>query len=280
MAQDGQQPEAAVFYINLDRVPERRNFMEAQFAHAGLASYTRFSAVDARRPDALNDNGYRPGVGSRWGLKHSEIACFESHRAVWKRVVQLGLPRAAIFEDDVEMSTDAGRVIEALLKNGSGFDFVKLDFSPKRLRFGAEQRIADIPVRPMLEMAPSAAAYMLSLEGCRKLLAWSETYSDHLDDFVSNPRPDWRMYQVFPAVGVQMIWSRQQNDSAEQVKTSEREGDRQTNLRLDKGPMWFRLRRELLALRRKLGWKLGGQTRLLRQGGFVGYIPCADDLQV
>ncbi|MBO9445263.1 glycosyltransferase family 25 protein [Ruegeria sp. R14_0] len=273
-------PQTGAFYINLDRVPARQAFMETQFNHTGLAGALRFSATDAQNPDALVGNGYVPGTGSRWGLKTSEIACFESHRAVWKAALDQNLQAVAVFEDDVEMSTQAGAVIAGLLGDAGGYDMVKLDYSPRSLRFGPEESIAGVPVRPMLEMAPSAAAYVLSLEGCRKLLSWSERYSDHLDDFISIPRPDWRMYQCFPAVGVQMIWSKQQDHTVEEVKVSERSQDRNINSGLDKGPTWFRIRRELLATRRKLYWRMGGQARLLQSGGFVGFIPCADDLQV
>ncbi|WP_377188259.1 glycosyltransferase family 25 protein [Ruegeria meonggei] len=269
-----------VFYINLDRVPERKTFMESQFAHAGLVGAQRFSAKDAQYPGAIDGNGYVPGSGSRWGLKTSEIACFESHRAVWQTTVDQGLKAVAIFEDDVEMSVQAGAVITAVLNAATGFDFVKLDFSPRSLRFGPEAKIANVPVRPMLEMAPSAAAYILTQEACRKLLTWSTKYSDHLDDFVSIPRPDWNMFQCFPAVGVQMIWSKQQDQIVETVKVSERSQDKTTNSGLDKGPLWFRVRREVQSARRKLYWRAGGQARILEQGGFVGFIPCADDLSV
>ncbi|WP_170788594.1 glycosyltransferase family 25 protein [Ruegeria lacuscaerulensis] len=280
MGQHELPPETGVFYINLDRVPARRDFMESQFDHAGLSGATRFSAVDGQQPGALNQNGYLPGSGSRWGLKQSEIACFESHRAVWQAAVDQNLTAVAIFEDDVEMSTDAGRVIVDVLNHSTAYDFVKLDYSPRSLRFGAERDLGQVKVRPMLEMAPSAAAYVVSQAACRKLLAWSTAYSDHLDDFVSLPRADWRMYQCFPAVGVQMIWSKQQAEIVDEVKVSERSQDQKTNSGLDKGPTWFRLRRELLAAGRKLRWRMGVQTRLLKQGGYVGFIPCADDLSV
>ncbi|SMO44912.1 glycosyltransferase family 25 protein [Ruegeria faecimaris] len=273
-------PGTGVYYINLDRVPERRNFMEAQFAHTGLIGAARFSATDAQQEGALDGHGYVAGSGSRWGLKQSEVACFESHRAVWKRAVQQDLKAVAIFEDDVEMSTQAGGVIARLLEAGSGFDFLKLDYSPRVLRFGPELQISGVPVRPMLEMAPSAAAYILSQAACRKLLMWSEKYSDHLDDFVSIPRPDWQMYQCFPAVGVQMIWSKQQDQAEDSVKVSERSQNRKTNSGLEKGPLWFRIRRELQAAKRKLYWRQRGEARLLESGGYVGFIPCAEDLRV
>jgi GR25 family glycosyltransferase involved in LPS biosynthesis len=272
--------EAGAYFINLDRVPERANFMESQFAHTGFIGAQRFSATDAQQPGVLDDNGYVPGTGSRWGLKQSEIACFESHRAVWQVAVDEGLKAVAIFEDDVEMSAQAGEVITALLNGKDEFDLIKLDFSPRSMRFGPLQEIAGVSVRPMLEMAPSAAAYIVTQAACRKLLSWSEQYSDHLDDFISIPRPNWQMYQCFPAVGVQMIWSKQQEQTAETVKVSERSQDQKTNRGLDKGPLWFRIRREVLAAGRKLYWRAGAQRRLLDSGGFVGFIPCTDDLSV
>ncbi|WP_170339460.1 glycosyltransferase family 25 protein [Ruegeria arenilitoris] len=270
----------SVYYINLDRVPERRAFMEAQFLKAGLVGAHRISATDASQSGALEQNGYIAGTGTRWGLTTSEIACFESHRSVWQRIADRNLPAAVVFEDDVEMSSEAGRVIIEVLNHPEAYDCVKLDYSPRSLRFGPETGIGNVRVRPMLEMAPSAAAYVLSQVGCRKLLAWSQRYSDHLDDFLSLPRRDWNMFQCFPAVGVQMIWSGRQEQIDEPVKSSERTQSAATNSGLDKGPTWFRLRRELQSAGRKLKWKLGGQARLLQRGGMVDFIPCADDLIV
>ncbi|WP_171121252.1 MULTISPECIES: glycosyltransferase family 25 protein [unclassified Ruegeria] len=273
-------PETGIFYINLDRVPARRDFMEGQFTAAGVAGAARFCAVDGQVPGALDNNGYVPGAGSRWGLKQSEIACFESHRAVWQAALDRGLQSVAIFEDDVELSAETGKTVSTLLSNPAEYDMVKLDYSPRSMRFGEVGHISDVPVRPMLEMAPSSAAYIVTQTACRKLLSWSEQYSDHLDDFISYPRTDWRMYQCFPAVGVQMIWSKQQDQTDEEVKVSERSIDTKTNTGLDKGPSWFRIRRELRAAQRKLYWRVGGEKRLLEQGGYVGFIPCAKDLKV
>ena len=271
--------QTGIYYINLDRVPQRREFMEQQFNSLELAA-TRFSAVDASKPPGAFGNGYRPGSGLRWGLKLSEIACFESHRAIWQRAVADDLAAVAIFEDDVQMSCSAGRVIRAVLEASEEFDMVKLDYSPRALRFGPKQVLNGMCVRPMLEMAPSAAAYVLSQSGCRKLLNWSRCYSDHLDDFISIPRPDWKMFQAFPAVGVQLVWSKSPSNLDAVVKSSERESDPTINSNLDKGPPWFRLRRELYGAGEKLRRKVGGDARLKKGGGFIGFIPGADDLSV
>ncbi|SHE71007.1 Glycosyltransferase involved in LPS biosynthesis, GR25 family [Ruegeria intermedia] len=267
-----------IYYINLDRVPERRAFMEAEFARVGLAGAHRLSAIDASQPGALDGARYVPGSGSRWGLLPSEVGCFESHRRVWEIGVERGLPAVVAFEDDVELSGAAADVIQTLVRNADKFDYVKLDYWPRVRRFGPSREIGGVEVREILEMVASAAAYVVSQRGCRKLLEWSEEYSDHLDDFLTIPRPDWAMYQCFPAVCAQAIVS--QPDAQTVIKTSEREQDVRINSGLDKGPTWFRVARELKAAGRKLYWRAGGQSRLLRRGGYVGLVPCADDLEV
>ncbi|TMV08676.1 glycosyltransferase family 25 protein [Ruegeria sediminis] len=280
MQNDKPEPRSDIFYINLDRVPARRDFVERHFVERGLGLPTRLSATDAAAPGALDHAGYVPGTGGRWGLKLSEIACFESHRRIWQIAVERGLNAVAIFEDDLRLSCDAAPVIERLLENGDDFDLVKIDYCPKINRFGPFVDMNGVPVRELLTMASSAAGYILSGRGAEKLLAKSERYSDHLDDFLFTPGPGWRMFQSFPAVGVQAVWHKDPGDAPEVLKTSERTQAPEINCGLDKGPLWFRLRRELLAARRKLHWRFGGEARLLEQGGFVGHIPCAEDLDV
>ena len=86
------------FVINLDRVPERWAFVRRNFAAIGIEA-ERFAAVDARRLDRYEGIRYVPHCGDRWEIPDSLIGCFESHRRLWRRVVDDALPMAAIFED-------------------------------------------------------------------------------------------------------------------------------------------------------------------------------------
>ncbi len=52
-----------MYYINLDRVPERRAFIEAHFQEQGMGSVSRWSATDAADKDAPLGPGYKPGTG-------------------------------------------------------------------------------------------------------------------------------------------------------------------------------------------------------------------------
>jgi hypothetical protein len=59
---------------------------------------------------------------------------------------------------------------------------------------------------------------------------------------------------------------------------SERTVDPNANRKPDKGPVWFRLRKEARNGMRKLKWRLWGHRKVLASGGFLGKVPLADDL--
>ena len=73
-----------MFVINLARRPDRREHFEAEMATIGVTCVERFDAID-----------YGPDLGN-----HS---CTASHRAVLDLIVQRGLQRAFIFEDDATL---------------------------------------------------------------------------------------------------------------------------------------------------------------------------------
>ena len=47
----------------------------------------------------------------------------------------------------------------------------------------------------------------------------------------------------------------------------------------DKGPIWFRLLREGRLGLKRIGYFLGGDFRLKKEGGLVGVVPLAEDLK-
>ncbi len=266
-----------LYVINLDRVPERWEKMVCHFHAVGLAPI-RFSAVDAWDRKALDRSHYAPHRGDRWELNDSLIACFESHRKVWQLVVDLELPCAAIFEDDVVLSEEMPAVLEALHQRAVDFDVVKLDTVRSISRLGPPAKLGDFDLRRIWINAPSAAAYVVSQSGARRLLDWSVEFCDHTDDFIFWQRPEWMVLQLFPAVAMQMAFLSEDERkglciSDERVWGSERTSDIRINRKVSKGPPWFRLRKEILRLRRRIFWKSFGDRRLLAKGGFVGTCP-------
>ncbi len=87
-------------YINLERSPERRKWIEQQTASLGLA-LERIAAVDgAALEEVLPPN-----------LSFGALACFHSHRNAWDMVAKGDDRYVAIFEDDVHMSPDLPRFL-------------------------------------------------------------------------------------------------------------------------------------------------------------------------
>ena len=268
--------------INLDRVPARWRFMQDGLRAAGLEA-ERFSATDAAAPGALDDTHYRPHSGDRWELTDSLVACFESHRRVWQSVVDRDLAAAAIFEDDIVAGGGLRAAIDWLDQGKVAFDVAKLDTARRRLRLGPVTAEADgVAWRPLLSGAASAAAYVLTQAGARKLLAWSDPFCDHTDDFVFRPRPGFRILQAVPAVAAQAMFltavERDRLGLADPaIVGSERSSDSRLNRRTNRGPLWYRLRKELRRSGRKLSQRLFADKALTARGGIVGTVDFAPD---
>jgi GR25 family glycosyltransferase involved in LPS biosynthesis len=92
------------YYINLDRSPERRERMEAEFARNGLTRrYSRFPAVDGNGP------------GCRSPLQPGEVGCFRSHLDLMKLIASNGRI-AHVLEDDVVVCDLTAPAIDAIVK--------------------------------------------------------------------------------------------------------------------------------------------------------------------
>lgn len=85
-----------IYIINLARRADRRAEMEAQLRRIGLSldhpAVTLFPAV------APSDPGGFPSLGAR--------GCFESHLGVHRRILNEGVTRALVLEDDADFVTD------------------------------------------------------------------------------------------------------------------------------------------------------------------------------
>ena len=266
-----------IYYINLDRVPERRTFMEGQFSAQGCTA-TRIPAVDAF--DLTPPREYAPASWlERWSLSISEIACFESHRIAWRAIRDGSAPCGVILKDDAILSAQFSTTLERLAKITRPFDVIKLDGANQFLRFGPEIETGGIRLRTIHQCVTSAAAYLLSKEGAAKLEARASRYCDHLDDFIFTPRDDWTLLQLEPAVAVQGMFIRDEaGNRSEKIGESERTSDTRINLSADRGPVKYRLLKELRRNGRKLKWKLWADRQLRARGGLIGRPPMADDL--
>jgi len=170
-----------IYLINLDRSPERLEHMRTQLARFGLP-YERLAAVDGSRADAEVLRHARATAGCR-PLRPGEIGCFASHYAIWRGMVEQGTPRVLVLEDDIVIDDSFAAAVEAVAS--TDLDFVRLSklrpaTGPALCRLGAFEVIEDFSF-PKLS---GTGAYVIGLEGARRLLAHAEVWNLPVDDYM------------------------------------------------------------------------------------------------
>lgn len=110
----------AGFYINLDRYPDRRSEIEAEFARFGLSErYKRFAAIDGNKLGFPNPH-----------LNAGEMGCFTSHYLLLKE--NCGQDRHLhILEDDAIFASCTESVLRRIIDDGTmdKFDILYADAS-------------------------------------------------------------------------------------------------------------------------------------------------------
>lgn len=95
--------QVPIYLINLDRRPDRLDYMAGQLARLGL-SWQRFAAVDAQTvPDATIDreiDRHRALIRMPRGSQ----CCTLSHFEVWRLIAAGSAPGAFVIEDDIELA--------------------------------------------------------------------------------------------------------------------------------------------------------------------------------
>lgn len=98
--------DVPIYYINLDRSENRKEFMEKQFRTFNIYDYKRISGVDAKKlknisHDTIDNitftNNYKT-------LKKNEVGCLLSHLKAIKTAYDSGLEQVLILEDDCSLN--------------------------------------------------------------------------------------------------------------------------------------------------------------------------------
>ena len=272
------------FVIGLERDLHRRKYIEQHFFERNM-TFEWFSAVDGLALSSKDIKNYSPHSYSNndwWELSPSQIGCFESHRQIWNIVIERGLNNALIFEDDIYLVPSFLSRITSIIDSGLEFDIVKLDAHFSKLRFGAlNTKIDGIQIRRLMSLASSAAAYMISRQGCISLVARSKEYCDTLDDFITKNWTEERIYQLIPALAVhQVLMKKMQLDGMSDVPDVY-EGQRG---KIDKnfsprkkGPIWFMIKRKSRHIGRNIFVKLYGIKSFIRKGGIITTVKLLKD---
>ncbi|KAJ8357356.1 hypothetical protein SKAU_G00201500 [Synaphobranchus kaupii] len=168
-----------IFLINLKRRLDRRQRMLHSLEVLGIEA-TLTEAVDGK---ALNTSqllalgiemlpGYQDPYSGRV-LTRGEIGCFLSHHYIWTQVVERGLQRILVVEDDVRFEPRFKSRLMTIMEN---VEQVELDWDliyvgRKRLQVkNREQAVEGVSNLVVADYSYWTLGYVLSLQGARKLV--------------------------------------------------------------------------------------------------------------
>jgi collagen beta-1,O-galactosyltransferase len=196
----------AVYMIGLARRPERRNRMIACLEELNF-DYIVFDAVDGRQLNASyveEELGiqYMSNWRDPWGnrtMTFGEVGCFLSHYTIWNKVIDEGLQRVLVLEDDIDFEPRFRDGLMEVMKEAEMFtptwDLIYM--GRKRLHMELEPNVHGTRrlVRPLYSYW--TLGYLLSDRGARKLLEADPFHSFLPVDeyfpilFGQHPRNDW-----------------------------------------------------------------------------------------
>ena len=201
-----------IFLINLASSQDRLSRMRDVFAAQGL-SFERIDAVDAA---SLSEDVIRdivlPAVSKHArNLTPTEIGCYLSHKKAWETALSRGLDYAAIFEDDIHLAPDAGKLLSAATDwLPEGADLIKLETlaMPTHVsRAGKILMATPHRLKKLLSSHYGAAGYIVSRRAMERLCAASDPLPLPVDDVIFGAHyrvfGGLRAYQIDPAICVQ-----------------------------------------------------------------------------
>ena len=94
-----------IYYINLDKIPQRNKFMEEQFVHYNITNYKRISGIDGKQlNNILKDNINGTIFTNNYpDLTKNEVGCLLSHLKAIKTAYDNNLDQVLILEDDCSL---------------------------------------------------------------------------------------------------------------------------------------------------------------------------------
>lgn len=168
-----------IYVISLKRSPERRAAMKTQLDYLNI-DFEFFDAVDGKCLDdmqaqlvdnaqALHDWGHELTLG--------EIGCAWSHISVYQHIVDNGISRCIILEDDAKLHIKFNEIVDDILNNDES-EIVFLHHGKakswpwfKNVSNGYRLHRYRVPSKNSKRAVFSAAGYMVTLAAAKKMLS-------------------------------------------------------------------------------------------------------------
>jgi glycosyl transferase, family 25 len=197
-----------VYVINLKRAPERLARMQVEATRLGF-EFSLLYATDGRDPVFLHSLGPPlPSQLSELRMAPTEVACFQSHRRVWRRILDNGSSHSVVLEDDLVFTDDFASILNSDWIPGDA-DIVRIETRKTLCHLSGQSKahVAGRKVRRLLSMHGGTGAYIISSNAACRLLDLTVEIRDPIDQVLFNDASpvfeQLRVYQLIPAPVIQ-----------------------------------------------------------------------------
>jgi glycosyl transferase family 25 len=168
-----------IYVVSLPRCTERRRIISARLVDLRL-DFSIFDATDGEKIDPAKHALYarrRRRLFFGKDLTRGEFGCLLSHRAVYRHMVDSGIERALVLEDDAVPQESLPGVIAALMQTPVPWDIVRFLHSAKSYRkCRAVAPLCGRHALTRLRTTPGGAyGYMLNRRAAHRLLERTQT---------------------------------------------------------------------------------------------------------
>ena len=197
-----------VFYINLATRPDRRAFMERQYARLGIAAERVEAITPAEMPEITRQRQAALPAAER--LSPNEIACSLSHRKAWKMMINRTDTCALFMEDDGVLSASLPAILSDPALLSPDVDAIQFETHRTSALLGRRLPTAmpGIFKHRLMSSSLGGAAYLLTSKFAAELLAHPRI-DDVCQDSLIFSRDgaliyERRIFQISPALVFQV----------------------------------------------------------------------------
>jgi len=195
------------YIVNLDRAPERMARM-MQILQSQSIDFERHPAIDGNLFSDNDIKKYRAQRQQGKPITVGEIACAESHLAIFRKIVEGVDDHAVVMEDDLHLAEDAGAFINSAAWIPSGAEVIKLEtvneptiITTKHFDLVNDRKLVQLAFKHW-----GSGAYVISKSAARKALRNYVAGLTPIDDYLFDPTVnDFSLWQIQPAIAVQDI---------------------------------------------------------------------------